>query len=116
MAIERLDSAFADAQPSGEDLTGKEMLCATRNSDKELVVAGASEIVAGIIQEGKTAGLSSTISRGPICKVIAGEALAAGVKVESNSAGKAVAGSTTPFGTTRTSTGAADEIVEVAMD
>ena len=116
MAIERLDSAFADAQVAGENLTGKEMYLAHRNGDKELVICGSTEVVAGVIQKGTVAGKSTTISRGPICKVVGGAAIAAGAILVSDSTGRAVTGTTGRFGIARNAISAANEIVEVAMD
>lgn len=115
MAVERHDSALQDSAPSATDLSTKVFYLGTINSSSQIALCGAAGIVAGVITEGKAAGLYSTFSRGPKVKVIAGGSITAGQRVESDGDGKAVAGTTAPFGVARTGA-SANEIVEVDFD
>lgn len=115
MAVERHDSAFADSAVGAADLSAKVYYLGTINSSGQLAVCGNQGIVAGVITEGKAAGLYSTFSRGPKIKCIAGGTIAAGERVESDANGKAVAGTTAVFGVARTSAVSGD-IVEVDFD
>lgn len=115
MSVTRTDSIFRDARPSGESLVGKEFYLAKRNSSGDFVLAGAADIVAGIICEGKAATYWSTVVTGGLFKVVAGEALTEGVKVAAGAGGTAVAGTTNSFGVTRNQV-SSGEIVEVMMD
>ena len=115
MAVTREDSAFADAKIGAADLSEKVHYLATIDSDGKFAVCGNQGIVAGVITEGKAAGFHSTVSRGPKVKVIAGGTITAGQRVESDASGKAVAGTTAPFGVA-CKAASASEIVEVDFD
>jgi hypothetical protein len=78
-----------DARVGAVDLTGKEYFIAVIDSAGKYDLAGLGENAAGIIHEGKAAGLSSTVARGGTSKCVAGVAIAAGDKIASDAAGKA---------------------------
>ncbi len=84
-----------DARVSAVDLTGKEYFLAIIDSSGEYDLAGLGENAVGTIQEGKAAGLSSTVALGGVVKCVAGTAIAAGDKVASDAAGKAKVVATT---------------------
>jgi len=113
MTTQRMNAEDTDARPSASDLTGKEMRFATRNSDGEFALCGAAGIIAGVIQEGKPVGQSTSIAWGSTLRVIAGAAVATGVRVNSDSEGRAVAGTTNSFGVSASAALAAGEVIEV---
>jgi hypothetical protein len=115
MAVERHDSANMESAIGAADLSEKVFYLGTIDNTGKLAVCGNQGIVAGVITEGKAAGLYSTFSRGPKVKVIAGGSITAGERVESDGNGKAAAGTTAVFGVARTSA-SANEIVEVDFD
>lgn len=115
MTVQKQDGLHTDTGESREDLTGKEDLFCTRNSDGTISICGAGGVIAGVISEGKKAGYHTSFNtRGnPILRVQAGEALSIGDEVESNGTGQAVAGSTNPFGKARSAVGGSGEIVAI---
>lgn len=113
MATQRMNAEDTDARPSAEDLTGKEMRFATRNSDGEFALCGAAGLIAGVIQEGKPVGQSTSIAWGSTLRVTAGAAVGAGVRVNSDSTGRAVPGTANSFGISVGAVTAAGEVVEV---
>jgi len=115
MANTRHDSALADADVSAADLTDKEFYLAKRTSSG-YNLAGDEEIFAGVITEGRAAGKSTSVSRGPVIKAIAIAAIAKGVRVTCGAGGKVKAGTTNAFGTSRNSTAAANELLEIDVD
>ena len=115
MAVQKQDGLFTDARPGGADLTGKERLLAKRDSNGDLVLAQVGDIVAGVIQEGKAAARWSTIMTGGMTKVIAGETISEGVRVQAGADGVAVAGTTNSFGVSRNQVNSG-ELLEVIMD
>ena len=78
-----------DARVSAVDLTAKEYFLAVIDSSGEYDLAGIGEDAVGTIQEGKAAGLSSTVAQGGVVKCVAGVAIAAGDKIASDAVGKA---------------------------
>lgn len=116
MAVQRQDGWAADAKESAEDLTGKEYYLAKRTSAGLLALCGEGEAVAGVISEGRAAGYHTSINTGGQLKAIAGDPINAGQKVQSDSSGRAVAGSTNPFGTAINSVTAAGQYVEIDFD
>lgn len=113
MATQRMNAEDTDARPSAEDLTGKEMRFATRNSDGEFELCGAAGVIAGVIQEGKDVGLSSSIAWGSTLRVIAGAAVGAGERVNSDNEGRAVEGTVNSFGISVGACSNAGEVIEV---
>lgn len=117
MAVQRQDGWAADAAESAEDLTGKEMYLCARTSTGKVRICGEGEVVAGVISEGRVAGAHTSFNTGghPL-KVVAGDPITAGDKVQSDSSGRAVTGTTNSFGIARNTVNAAGVIVEVDMD
>ncbi len=107
-----------DARISAADLTGKEYYLAVVDSSGEYDLAGLGENAVGTIQEGKAAGLSSTVALGGVVKCVAGTAIAAGDKVASDAAGKAKVVATTEHvvGVAMTAAGADLVVFELALD
>ena len=115
MAVQRQDGFLMDARPSGADLTGKERYLAKRDSSGDLILAQVGDIVAGVIQQGRTTGLWSTIMTGGMAKVVAGETISEGVKVQAGANGVTVAGTTNSYGVSRSQANSG-EMLEVIMD
>jgi hypothetical protein len=117
MAVQKQNEIAMDCKPTatGHDLTGKERRCAARDASGNFRLAQLGEVVAGVIQEGKIAGKSSTVMTGGMAKCIAGGAITPGQAVQSGGDGVVIAGATNSFGTSRNSA-FSGEMVEVWMD
>jgi len=116
MAVQKQDGWATDARPGNSDLTGKEFLFCTRNADGTIDLCGAAGVIAGVISEGKAAGLWSSFNTGGMLKVIAGGAIAVGDVVGSGANGVAISGAANPAGRARNATAGAGEYVEVMFD
>lgn len=116
MAFAKRDGAHSHTAPGAVDLSAKELRFGRIDSDGEMVVSAGDEIVGGVIIEGKAAGLHSTLSFGPIEKVIAGAAVASGVRVKSDSEGRAITGTANSPGVALTAAAAAGEVISVQFD
>lgn len=116
MAVERVDGAFMDCKESASDLTGKEGYLAKRTAAGKFDLAGEDEAVAGIITEGRPAGKHTSIKTGPQPKAVCGDPISVGDRVQSDSSGRAVAGSTNTFATAISATTAAGQLVELEWD
>jgi hypothetical protein len=116
MATQKAIDGGLDARLSNEDLRGKELLCATLDTDSNYVLAGNGEYVVGVIQEGGNVGDSTTVMSHGVARVIAGGVVAVGAKVQSNASGQAVTGSTNSIGTALTGASAAGIVIEVDLD
>lgn len=118
MATQKQDGLHTDSALGAADLTGKEMLFCTRETDGTISVADSGEVVAGVISEGKIARLRSSFNMAgnPWLRVIAGGVIAIGDQVQAGSNGVAISGGSNPFGRARSATTAAGQIVEVVPD
>lgn len=117
MAIQRQDGWANDSAPTlvGNDLTGKERRFVTRVSGG-IRLAQAGEYVAGVLQEGKAAGLTSSFATsGYPLKVIASQAFTIGQAVQAGADGTAIVGTTNQVGVSRNAC-ASGEMVEVMFD
>lgn len=99
MAVQRQDGLFTDCKESATDLRGKEYLFATRTATGKLDLCGAGGKIAGVISEGREAGKHTSINTGKQLKAIAGDTIAPGDAVQSDSSGHAVTGTNNPIGT-----------------
>ncbi len=118
MATYRADGADFDALNAGEDLSSSLYYAAHMDTDGDLVLAGNTEDVYGIITEGGASGEPTTVQVSGIAKAIAGASFNAGVKLMSNASGKLVTatGSGAAFiGIARNASGGDGEIVEVLI-
>lgn len=115
MGITRHDSAFADCLTAASDLSAKLHYLCTVDSSGKVDLCGAAGIVAGAITEGTAAGYGTSFSRGPIIKAVCGGTITAGQLCESDGNGKAVAGTTKPFGVARES-GVSGDIISFSFD
>jgi hypothetical protein len=88
MATEKFTGAQTDAGLSDADLRGKELRFCKRTATG-VDLAGAGDLVAGVISEGKAAGLHTSFKTGNILKVLAGEAIAVGDQIGSGANGLA---------------------------
>lgn len=72
----------------------------------------------GVIQDTPASGAASTIGIGGMSKVMAGDAVAAGVKVSTDASGRAILATTghNVMGTSVTAASAAGEIIVVKLD
>ncbi len=117
MATQKQDGLFTDTAVGGADLTGKEFLFCTRETDGTITLADAGEVIAGVISEGKAAGLHSSFNTGGgWLKVIAAGVIAIGDQVQAGANGKAISGATNNFGRARSATSADGQLVEVVPD
>lgn len=87
---ERKTGSQMDSGLSAVDLSAKNRLFCKRTAGG-INLAGAGENVAGVIIEGKKAGLHTSFATGNQVKVIAAAALAVGTKVMCDAASKAAA-------------------------
>lgn len=115
MAVTRTMGAKNDAKESASDLRGKELHLATRTADGKFDLCGNGEVVAGVITEGRDVGYHTSVDTGNQTKALAGGAITAGNKVQSNADGEVVEGNTNSFGTAINSV-ASGEIVEIDVD
>lgn len=115
MAAQKQDGLHTDVMESAEDLTGKEDFFVTRNAGGKAELCGEGEVIAGVISEGRTIGKHTSFNTkgNPILRVKAGEAIAIGAEVQSNSIGAAMAGSTNPIGKARSAAGGSGEVISV---
>jgi len=116
MAVTRADGADFDALFAGADLTSALMLCARIGSDGRLVLAGAGDVVYGVITEVGNVNDPVTVQVRAMGKVIAGAAVNYGVRIASDGNGKAVQGTTGVFGIARNSVSAANQVLEFEFD
>lgn len=117
MATERKVGAMADCRESNADLTGKELYLCTLVAGGKVDLCGLGGKVAGVISEGKAAGLHSSFFTGNQLKAVAGATIAEGDKLSSDGAGKVRVAASTHwvFGTAK-SGAASGEIVEFNFD
>lgn len=101
---------------AGADLTGSQYLFVIE-SGANVVVAGAGEAAVGVLWNDPASGRAASVVRGGDPNVYAGEALAAGVDVASDAAGKAVAATSgdVVLGKTRAAADAADDLVQISF-
>lgn len=116
MGTTRHDSAFADCRPGQIDLTEKVNYLAKRTSLDEVELSAEGDVVCGVITEGKAAGYNSTFQRGPQGKCVAGGAIAIDDRIQSDSAGRAITGTSNSFGRAISATTAAGQIVMFEWD
>lgn len=117
MAVTRVDGADFDAKMAGADLSDKVNYLAKIDTDGDIVLAGNTQLVYGIIFEAAEENYPVTVQVKGLGKAVAGAAIAAGARVMSNGDGKAVtSGGTGDFGIARSSVNAEDEIVEIEID
>ncbi len=119
MATYRADGADFDALNAGEDLSSSLYYCAHMDTDGDLVLAGNTEQVYGIIAEGATSGNAATVQISGVAKAIAGASFNAGVPLMSDANGKVVTATGAGayiIGYARNASGGANEIVEVLID
>lgn len=119
MAVTRADGADFDAKNAGADLSAKVGYLAKIDTDGDLVLAGNTEMVYGVITEGAVADAPATVQVSGMCKAIAGAAIVAGARVMSDGSGKAVtiSGATAHgFGIARSAADADGEYVEIQID
>lgn len=115
MTVQKQDGLHTDVGESGEDLRGKEDYLCKRHTDGTVRLAGAGDVIAGVISQGRETGYHTSYNTpgNPILRVIAGEAIAVAAEVCAGAGGKLVAGSTNPIGKTRKAVSAANVIAEV---
>lgn len=117
MSTQKVDGLFTQSGEGASDLTGKEYYFAQRTAAGLFDLAGDSSRIVGVISEGKAAGYHTSVNTkgNPILKALAGEVIAIGDEVQSNSFGKAKSGSTNPIGIAITAA-VAGELVEIDTD
>lgn len=99
---------------AGADLSASQYLF-VKTSGATVVVAGAGEEAVGVLWNDPTSGKAASVVRGGDPNVYAGAAIAAGVDVASDAAGKAVAATTGDviLGKTRKAAEAANDLVQI---
>ena len=99
---------------AGADLSSSQYLF-VKVSGANVVVAGDGEAAVGILWNDPTSGKAASVVRGGDPHVYAGAAIAAGVDIASDAAGKAVAATTGDIilGTTRAAAAASGDLVQI---
>lgn len=99
---------------AGADLSTKQYTFVVA-SDANVVTAGAGEAAIGVLWNDPEATRAASVVQGGDPHVYAGEAIAAGVDIASDAAGKAVAAGTGDviLGKTRHAVAAADDLVQI---
>ncbi len=116
MAIEI--PGFLYTLEASADLSANQHHMGAIDGNSEIVIAGASVAIAGVIQNKPNAqGAATTMMRNGISKIVAGAAVPAGVAIASNASGRAVQAVSTNFviGESITSAGADGEIISVLL-
>lgn len=117
MAVQRQTGSQTDAKESAVDLSGSLYRFAARAADGRFTLPLLGGKVAGVIQEGKTAGRHSTIATGNQLKVLAGAAIAPGDKISAMADGRArVAAAGHEVVAEALSAAAVGELVEIDFD
>lgn len=118
MAVQRQVGSQTDAKESAVDLTGKEYHFIARAADGRFTLPVAGGKVAGVCQEGRAAGLHSSVATGNQLKVVAAAAIAVGSKIATAADGRAVVAAVgnEVLGEAISATGAAGELIEIDMD
>jgi len=115
MATNQADSCITLL--AGADLSASQFLIVQPNSSGAAVLSAASDLTQiGVLQNKPASGRAATIQVGGVTKVIAGATVAAGARVTSDAAGKAIAATTGKqvIGVALTG-GAANEVIEVLL-
>lgn len=116
MAKFKMNESFTWAALAAADLSSSLNLFAKIDAAGKIAVAGNGDKVIGSIAEVATAGNPATVWMGPVVKVKAGAAVAAGARVQSDAAGKAVTLSAgVAAGVALEAAGAANVVIPVAM-
>lgn len=99
---------------AGADLSSSQYLF-VKVSGANVVVAGDGEAAVGVLWNDPTSGKAASVVRGGDPHVYAGAAIAAGVDIASDAAGKAVAATTGDIilGTTRAAAAASGDLVQI---
>ena len=99
---------------AGADLSSSQYLF-VKVSGANVVVAGDGEAAVGILWNDPTSGKAASVVRGGDPHVYAGAAIAAGIDIASDAAGKAVAATTGDIilGTTRAAAAASGDLVQI---
>ena len=90
MSFNKIVEGLTHARNAGADLSAKLHYFAHVDADGDIVLAGDGEHVAGVIIEAAAQDKPVTFQFGGIGKVICAEAITPGVRIASDSAGKAV--------------------------
>lgn len=117
MAYEQVVEGLTVAQNAGADLSAKLFYLCKVDTDEDIILAGDGEAVLGVIREAAASGSPVSVQVAGFAKVIAGATFNAGVKVASDSDGKAVLATSGEyaFGMAMQAAGAANEIVTVLL-
>jgi hypothetical protein len=103
-----------ETYPAGADLTGSQYLF-VKASGANVVVCGDGEAAIGVLFNDPAITRAASVVRGGDPQVYAGTALAAGIDIASDAAGKAVVAATgdVVLGTTRHAAAAGDDLVMI---
>ena len=117
MAKEALQTLSGEA---AADLSASQFCAVLIDTSGNIALCGvgATNIADGVLQDKPTAlGMACSYAIGGVTKIKAGAALGDGVTWTTDSAGRAIAATSTDFvfGKTRTAAGAADEIIEATF-
>lgn len=85
-----MNEGFSWAAPAAVDLTGKLNLLMVMDSAGNINIAGSGVKVFGSLYEEAKATYPATVQFAGVAKVISGAAVAAGARVQSDAAGKAI--------------------------
>jgi hypothetical protein len=120
MAIFKVTESLTYAEEAAADLTTSLNLFAKVDANGKIVLAGSGEKVLGTIFEVPLAAVApfgpATVQFGGIAKVKAGAAVAAGARVQSDGAGKAITlAAGISAGIALVAANAANEVIPVAL-
>lgn len=118
MAYENVRNGGIPGVTASADLSGSQFLFAIVDGEKTVGLAGDGEAADGVIQNKPTAGQAVSLAvAGDTTKVVAGTAVAAGVNVASDSAGKGVLAASGDYiqGKCLTASANADELITVQL-
>lgn len=101
---------------AGADLSSSQYLFVVPTAG-EVVVAGAGVSALGVLQNKPEDGQPAQVMAWGVSKVVAGAAITAGAKVQSNASGQAITATSTNFvnGFALTAAGGADEVISMLV-
>ena len=119
MATFKVNESFLYAGEAAADLTARLNHLVKMDNNGNIALCGAAEKALGSIYEVPLSATApfgpATVQFGGIAKVKAGAAVPAGTRVNSDSTGRVVAGSTNAVGVALEAATAADQLVAVAL-
>ena len=114
----RVEQAQAISLEAAADLSASQFLFVVCDSAGKAALAGAEGNAIGVLQNKPVAGQPAEVAYAGVAKVIAGAAVAAGARVESDAAGKAVTvagANSVVLGFALTASSATGQLIEILL-